>query len=65
MLEVRGDRQAAVCAALDASYVRQDPAIRRMFRLLGLVAGPDVTVESAGALTGVPAADALVGTSPA
>jgi len=54
-----------VCAAFDASYVRQDPAIRRMFRLLGLVAGPDVTVESAGALTGVPAADALVGTSPA
>ncbi|MGC9670434.1 AfsR/SARP family transcriptional regulator [Planosporangium sp. 12N6] len=57
-LEVEGDRQAAVRAAFDLSYAALPEPARRMFRLLGLVPGPDVTAEAAGALTGLPADEA-------
>jgi tetratricopeptide (TPR) repeat protein/transcriptional regulator with XRE-family HTH domain len=52
-LAVAGDPQAAVGVAFDASYATLDPQARRLFRLLGLVPGPDVTAPAAGALTGM------------
>jgi tetratricopeptide (TPR) repeat protein len=51
-LEVDGDRQAAVRAAFDLSYAAQPAGARRLFRLLGLVPGPDVTAPAAAALAG-------------
>jgi tetratricopeptide (TPR) repeat protein/DNA-binding SARP family transcriptional activator len=45
------DEQAAVRAAFDLSYHGLHPDARRLFRLLGLVPGPDVTAEAAAALT--------------
>ena len=56
VLTVAGDEQAAAAAAFDQSYRRLPEPARRMFRLLGLVTGPDLTA---------PAAAALAGTSPA
>jgi DNA-binding SARP family transcriptional activator len=57
-LAVDGDEQGAVGAAFDLSYAALAPDERRLFRLLGLVPGPHVTVAAAAALGGVPAADA-------
>jgi DNA-binding SARP family transcriptional activator/Tfp pilus assembly protein PilF len=51
-LEVDGDRQAAVRAAFDLSYAAQPADARQLFRLLGLVPGPDVTAPAAAALAG-------------
>jgi tetratricopeptide (TPR) repeat protein len=51
-LAVAGDEQAAVAAAFDQSYCRLPEPAQRMFRLLGLVAGPDLTPEAAAALAG-------------
>jgi DNA-binding SARP family transcriptional activator/tetratricopeptide (TPR) repeat protein len=50
MLAVDGDPQAAVRTAVDYSYEQLTPAVRRVFRLIGLVPSPDVTVESVAAL---------------
>ena len=50
-LAVDGDPQAAVGVAFDTSYATLDPQARRLFRLLGLVPGPEVTVPAAAALT--------------
>jgi tetratricopeptide (TPR) repeat protein len=50
-LAVDGDPQAAVGMAFDASYATLDPQARRLFRLLGLVPGPDVTAPAVAALT--------------
>jgi len=52
-LEVRGDQQAAVRAAFGLSYATLAADARRLFRLLGLVPGPDVTAAAAGALAGI------------
>jgi DNA-binding SARP family transcriptional activator/tetratricopeptide (TPR) repeat protein len=49
-LHVPGDEQAAVRATFDLSYTALPEAPRRLFRLLGLVPGPDVTVEAAAVL---------------
>ncbi len=57
-LAVEGDESTAVRAAFDLSYARLDPEARRMFRLLGLVPGPDVTAEAAAALADVSAQQA-------
>jgi DNA-binding SARP family transcriptional activator/tetratricopeptide (TPR) repeat protein len=51
-LAVPGDPQTAVRAAFDLSYAALDPPARTLFRLLGLVPGPDVTAAAAAALTG-------------
>jgi DNA-binding SARP family transcriptional activator/tetratricopeptide (TPR) repeat protein len=61
-LQVDGDEQAAVRAAFDLSYAALPDDARRLFRLLGLVPGPDVTVEAAAALAGLDTttADALL-----
>jgi DNA-binding SARP family transcriptional activator/DNA-binding XRE family transcriptional regulator/Tfp pilus assembly protein PilF len=49
-LEAGGDEQAAVRAAFDLSYNALSAHLRRLFRLLGLVPGPDVTPQAAAAL---------------
>jgi tetratricopeptide (TPR) repeat protein len=51
-LEIDGDQLAAVRATFDLSYDAQPPDARRLFRLLGLVPGPDFTAEAAAALAG-------------
>ncbi len=43
-LAVAGDGGAAVRAAFNRSYADLDPACRRLFRLLGVLPGEDVTV---------------------
>jgi tetratricopeptide (TPR) repeat protein/transcriptional regulator with XRE-family HTH domain len=53
MLAVDGDAHGAVRAAFDLSYQRLALPARRLFRLLGLVPGPDVTAEAAAALAGI------------
>jgi DNA-binding SARP family transcriptional activator/tetratricopeptide (TPR) repeat protein len=57
-LSIEGDRQAAVRAAFDLSYAALPGPARRMFRLLGLVPGPDVTAAAAGALADLSTVDA-------
>jgi tetratricopeptide (TPR) repeat protein len=57
-LEVPGDEQQAVLAAFDVSYRRQPDVARRVFRLLGLVPGPDFSAEAVAALAGVAVPDA-------
>jgi tetratricopeptide (TPR) repeat protein/transcriptional regulator with XRE-family HTH domain len=57
-LQVPGDEQHAVLAAFDISYRRQPDAARRVFRLLGLVPGPDFTMEAAAALAGIAVSEA-------
>lgn len=61
-LEVEGDEHATVRAAFDLSYHALPEPARRMFRLLSLLPGPDVTAQGAAALadTTVPAADRLL-----
>jgi tetratricopeptide (TPR) repeat protein len=53
-LAVDGDRQAAVGIAFDHSYQCLSPDGRRLFRLLGLVPGPDIGVPAVAALAGRP-----------
>jgi tetratricopeptide (TPR) repeat protein len=57
-LQVPGDERGAVRAAFDVSLTRLSPAGRRMFRLLGLIPGPDLTAEAAAALAGAGAGQA-------
>ncbi len=57
-LAVPGDEQGAVRAAFAASYGRLPAPARRLFRLLGLVPGPDVTAAAAAALAGLDLAEA-------
>ncbi|WP_439658458.1 BTAD domain-containing putative transcriptional regulator [Lentzea sp. HUAS TT2] len=52
-LQVEGDEQTAVRAAFDLSYAALPDDAGRMFRLLGLVPGTDVTADAAAALGGV------------
>jgi DNA-binding SARP family transcriptional activator len=59
--EVDGDPQASVRVALGQSYRALDAGHRRLFRLLGLVPGPDVTVTTAAALAELSADDAAQG----
>jgi DNA-binding SARP family transcriptional activator len=51
-LAVDDDPERAVHAAFDLSYRRLGPDARRLFHLLGLVPGPDLTAEAAAALAG-------------
>jgi tetratricopeptide (TPR) repeat protein/DNA-binding XRE family transcriptional regulator len=50
LLAVDGDHDSAVKAAFDLSYQGLAPDARRLFRLLGLLPGQDVTAEAAAAL---------------
>jgi DNA-binding SARP family transcriptional activator len=56
-LQIAGDREAAVHAAFDLSYLALPEPARRLFRLLGLVPGPDVTAETSAALAATGVAD--------
>ncbi|HEY6597000.1 MAG TPA: BTAD domain-containing putative transcriptional regulator [Asanoa sp.] len=51
VLSVEGDDQTAVRAVFALSYRTLSEPARRMFRLLGLVPGPEVTVDAAASLT--------------
>ncbi|MET9757744.1 BTAD domain-containing putative transcriptional regulator [Streptomyces sp. NPDC006372] len=51
-LELDDDRSSAVRAAFDLSYRALAPDAARLFRLLGLVPGPDITRPAAAALLG-------------
>ncbi len=53
-----GEESAGPRAAFALSYRALPEETRRLFRLLGLVPGPDFTAEAAGALTDVPQASA-------
>ncbi|HEU5471110.1 MAG TPA: BTAD domain-containing putative transcriptional regulator [Actinophytocola sp.] len=57
-LAVHGDTAAAVAATFAHSYRRLPPAARRMFRLVGLVPGADLTPAAAAVLAGCPVAEA-------
>jgi tetratricopeptide (TPR) repeat protein/transcriptional regulator with XRE-family HTH domain len=54
-LEIEADPQASVRAAFDCSYAALDPDARRLFRMLGLVPGPDFDAPALAALAGMPA----------
>jgi DNA-binding SARP family transcriptional activator/tetratricopeptide (TPR) repeat protein len=54
-LRVDGDDEHAVRAAFDLSYAALPTPAARLFRLLGLVPGPEFGVELAAALTGADA----------
>jgi tetratricopeptide (TPR) repeat protein/DNA-binding XRE family transcriptional regulator len=54
VLAAAGDAQADVRAAFSWSYETLTPASRRMFRLLGLHPGPDISAEAAVSLAGAP-----------
>ncbi|MCU1687535.1 MAG: putative regulatory protein [Amycolatopsis sp.] len=57
-LAVDGDTQTAVRAAFGLSYAGLAPDAQRAFRLLGVLPGPDLSVVSTAALTGLPAGGA-------
>jgi DNA-binding SARP family transcriptional activator len=57
-LTVDRDETAAVRAAFDLSYDSLDSPGRRLFRLLGLVPGPDFTAQVAAAAGRIPLGDA-------
>ena len=57
-LDVDGDEQTGVRRAFDLSYRTLDPDTQRIFRLLGLVPGPDVIVEAVAALAATDTSDA-------
>jgi len=46
-----GDPAASVCAVFSWSYQQLSPEAARMFRLLGLHPGPDITVPASASLT--------------
>lgn len=49
-LHIEGDRRSTVRAAFELSYRALPAAAQRMFRLLSLTPGPDLTVDGAAAL---------------
>jgi DNA-binding SARP family transcriptional activator/Tfp pilus assembly protein PilF len=61
VLAVPDDAQTAVRAAFDLSYATLSPGTRRLFRLLGLAPGADVTAAAVAALIGGTPAEARDG----
>ncbi|MBW4721014.1 AfsR/SARP family transcriptional regulator [Saccharothrix obliqua] len=57
-LAVDNDDSAAVRRAFDLSYAALRPAAARLFRLVGLAPGPDLSAFGAAALLGAPEAEA-------
>jgi DNA-binding SARP family transcriptional activator/tetratricopeptide (TPR) repeat protein len=53
-LSIEDDEQAAVRTAFGLSYEALKPRARYLFRMLGLVPGPDFTAAAAAAITGEP-----------
>jgi tetratricopeptide (TPR) repeat protein len=58
-LRVVGDPESAVAAAFDISYRSLPAETQRLFRLLGLVPGPEVTRDASAILLGRKPADAV------
>ena len=58
LLSVAGDEQSAVRAAFDLSYATLEPAAQRMFQLVGLHSGADLSQPAAVALAGTSADEA-------
>ena len=58
-LALDGDDKSAVRTAFDLSYTSLTGPAQRLFRLLGLVPGPDFTPSTAAALTDAPVAQAV------
>lgn len=58
LLETAGDQRTTVRAVFTWSYEALTPAAARMFRLLGLHPGPDISAPAAASLAGLPAAEA-------
>lgn len=56
-LAAPGDPDTAVGAAFDLSYEALDPQPRRVFRLMGLMPGRDLTAVAIAALTGLDAVE--------
>ncbi|HVV21410.1 MAG TPA: BTAD domain-containing putative transcriptional regulator, partial [Pseudonocardiaceae bacterium] len=54
-LRVEGDPESAVTVAFDQSYRTLDEDTRRLFRLLSVAPGPDVSAAAATVLAGSPA----------
>jgi tetratricopeptide (TPR) repeat protein/transcriptional regulator with XRE-family HTH domain len=54
MLDLDGDEENGVRRALDLSYRAAPADGQRLFRLLGLAPGPDITAEAAAALADLP-----------
>jgi DNA-binding SARP family transcriptional activator len=57
-LRIDDDEQLAVQLAFDRSYATLPGDARRMFRLMGLNPGTDITAPAAAALSGMPVAEA-------
>ncbi|MFM9444868.1 BTAD domain-containing putative transcriptional regulator [Streptomyces acidiscabies] len=57
-LSVIGDRTTAVRTAFSLSYHALDAPVRRMFRLLALVPGPETGLQAAAVVTGTTTEDA-------
>lgn len=49
-----GDAASSVCAAFSWSYQDLSPAAARLFRLLSVHPGPDITIPAAASLAGLP-----------
>lgn len=58
LVDLKVGEDEAVRAAFDLSYTALAPAVQRMFRLLGMLPGPDVTRDAAAALAGTTAQEA-------
>ncbi|WP_404869135.1 BTAD domain-containing putative transcriptional regulator [Kitasatospora griseola] len=58
LLHVEGDPRSTVRAAFDLSYRALPGPARRLYRLLGLLPGPDTTVDGAAALAETDPAEA-------
>ncbi|MFB8379848.1 BTAD domain-containing putative transcriptional regulator [Streptomyces rubiginosohelvolus] len=60
-LRIEGDRRSTVRSAFELSYRTLPDEARRMFRLLGQLPGPEITVDASAALAGTtPAASAAL-----
>jgi len=57
-LAVEGDRQSSLETVFAYSYRALSGPAQRLFRLLGLIPGPDFTVDAVAALAGTSASDA-------
>jgi len=60
LLDAAGDPRTAVRVVFSWSYQQLSPDAARMFRLLGLHPGPDLTVPAAASLAAIPEAGARV-----
>jgi tetratricopeptide (TPR) repeat protein/DNA-binding XRE family transcriptional regulator len=58
MLEAGGDQRTTVRTVFTWSYQDLDPAGARMFRLVGVHPGPDISAPAAASLAGIPIAQA-------